>query len=604
LQTTLARGDGERRLDAIRRIEEHLRLLEGPESEFRSIVFNVDAIIASAGSGKTNAAIGLAIEASKRHLTVLLLADDLHLESEHGLANRVRDGLGLPAGVGLIDFLRLAEPRLRNERRKLVVVIDAVNESPNYDLLRKNIESFASECLPFQVQIFITCRDIFWKGFFFSRSYPLAGLLRAIHRLGDFSFDEFSRAWHKYRTVFDVNVILSSEAENAIRHPLLLRFFCETYGGSSKKNQPRKYIQDIRLKSLFDEYWRTKLEAMRLNLHLLHGEVFDDLLLATAAKMMDSNERWIDLATVGAGDVDRQGSPYVAILDEGVILERAVGLDNRRLVTFVYEEFMEYMMARVLYRGMSESTEGSIRDSVERLIMSAVRSHNLMGALRYLAVTLREERGISIWRGLLQLEHRWSLDALRSLNQLGSRDWDSDAAATLPVLAQLQLTGEDLPDYCSELLGLCRCCPNSFTNSVAETLKYLSCVDDDDVRAAAAKMLAALAFNQGDANAKAAIQDLVSAVDDLVSLGEGTLGIDYGHHLHSELDLMKKDFHALDYRCHAILIDMISQVSGSPVSGFLPLELLDTKGLKFHLQPERTLALRRAQRRNTVDRTI
>jgi hypothetical protein len=41
------------------------------------------------------------------------------------------------------------------------------------------------------------------------------------------------------------------------RHPLLLRFFCETYTG-----QRLGRLGDIRLKDLFDTYWQTKLASI------------------------------------------------------------------------------------------------------------------------------------------------------------------------------------------------------------------------------------------------------------------------------------------------------------------------------------------------------
>lgn len=578
LRNDFAEGRTQGRLERVRNIEQGLygMAMYDTIQDLKAAVFNLVALVAMAGSGKTNVAASLALGASRKHLCALLLGDELQLESDRSLADRIRENLGLPREISFDAFLEQVEPQLRNEGRKVFIVIDAVNETRDYDLLRKNIENLASHFVFHEVVILITCRDIFWRGFFWSESLPLAGFTKEVLDLGEFTPSEFGEAWRRYRGLFHVNAQLSPSAQNALRHPLLLRFFCETYGKKEAGRTTRR-IHDIRLKNLFDEYWSTKLETIRLKLHYRTSAPIDDFLVNLAGLMLRLRKRWLTVEEVSAGisatDMERSDSPYVAILDEGVILERAQVSKDTRVIGFVYEEFMEYVMAKWVYRAVETLAVDELRATLARMMTQRGRSPNLPGTMRYLAVMLREEKNVSLWPDLLRLDHRWSLDALRSIAQLDVDRWDEEAAKTLPYLAALQLTSDDLADYSPELLDLCTKCAELFCSQVSLALKFLTCVPDEDVSSEAVKTLAWLAFDRQRPEARTAISDLIGALDDIVVFGEQYMGARFASVLHEELYLMKKHLPELRFDSYQVLDDMVGQVSYSILAGLLPLEM-------------------------------
>ena len=120
-----------------------------------------------------------------------------------------------------------------------------------------------------RVKLVITCRDFYWgvfKGPFWGGATvnPLPADIaedeEGASGSGDFNrftTDEQEIALGLYLKHYGISGRPIGDAVEQLRHPLLLRFFCEAYRG-----QEVEELEDIRLKELFDRYWDQKLASV------------------------------------------------------------------------------------------------------------------------------------------------------------------------------------------------------------------------------------------------------------------------------------------------------------------------------------------------------
>ena len=145
-----------------------------------------------------------------------------------------------------------------------------------------------------------------------------------------------------------------------------------------------------------------------------------EYLLNIAAYMLHKNVGAIPLvdmnkATFIDEKYDDPRSTYGRIRDEYIILEeKELGKSQRNLqVAFVYEEFMEYVMARSLIDDWDQEGLDNTEISIE--IENITKKYNefaqIFGVMVYLALMLKSERNLDLWSLLLSKEKngkRWS----------------------------------------------------------------------------------------------------------------------------------------------------------------------------------------------------
>ena len=172
-------------------------------------------------------------------------------------------------------------------------------------------------------------------------------------QLANFSNTEDHLAFDKYFTHYQIHVTPEGNAREQFRHPLLLRFFCETYRGEHVGT-----IRDVRLKHLFDRYWKQKLGSMadRMRDQDTRARVqdlvakFGDCIVGIAREMLTQCRRSlpVPIAREKAQSAHQTlvvDLPYSRIVDEYIILEEVEAGNGGTQVVFVFEEFMEYAMA-------------------------------------------------------------------------------------------------------------------------------------------------------------------------------------------------------------------------------------------------------------------
>ena len=348
-------------------------------------------VVDRAGSGKTNLLCHMAAGTAEQQPTLLFFGkqqligvDSLVLE-----VTRAVDSLVPYAAGSALDELNEV---LGRDGLFLTVFVDGINENrrlPDFDEAVLRLLNWA---IPHRIKVVLTCRDIYAS---FFRTGEWVPRLRATvrERLNEFSTEEYRTATELYLRHYQLSCTLREEAERACRHPLLLRFFCEAYGEIDGSLRTLGVIRDIKLKELFSVYLSRKLEQIREVLGHRDTRLIHRFVQEVALRMFHTSSGVLSLEDIenvtGERDTSTHNSIYVRLLDEDIILEEhpGGGLDEKR-VSFVYEEFMEFLLARSL---LSIRMEGASVGKIFALLESSNQGWaNARGVAEYVGLMLLE----------------------------------------------------------------------------------------------------------------------------------------------------------------------------------------------------------------------
>lgn len=321
--------------------------LQDAADHFRKAASSVALIVDKAGGGKTNLLCWFVERLIAQRRPVLFVSGKTPIRDESDLIWKViLQRTGFVRGSKEEHLVHL-DALLAEANTPLYVVVDGINEADRADVMNSALAYTLRELSAHRFFFFISCRDIYWS--FFSReSWPSAfAEARLEGGLFEFSQEEVDEAIPKYTTHFKIEVSISDNAKQQLRHPLLLRFFCEAYGDATGPMRKLAPVSEIRLKPIFDQYWKEKIS--RETEQLVH-ELADSMFLRSTPSL--------DLGHVSTkfvtSDTLSPRSTYNRLRDEHVIVreEQRANDDGTKgavVVSFVYEPFMEYAIARSLY---------------------------------------------------------------------------------------------------------------------------------------------------------------------------------------------------------------------------------------------------------------
>ena len=405
-------------------------------------------VLAPAGSGKTNLLCRLAQSSASLRPTVLLIGSQLRLDAEHGLWTQVFGACGLPmvAGESRKDRIGRLQAAVARSAHGFAIILDAINEYSDPVALRRELSVFLQDCEQAGLHLLVSCRDYYWGLFdadwwsHFVRSHH--DERKSTRRmLGNFSPDETGRALKAYFERYGVSAQPQGNALEQFRHPLLLRFFCETYHGETLGR-----LRDIRLKDLFDTYWDRKLRSIAERM-IDQGVVgvtnelkrsVGQCILDIASHMLTHNVRAISVQsahqiTHSEGLASQLAAPYGRILDEHIVLEEldSYGTADTTLVAFVFEEFMEYAMARAMLARWRGFSLDQISVAVVKITEQYGDFSQVLGVVLYLALMLKEERDMALWPTLIDLGPQWEKVIIAAFRRLPDNQIDDGVFSAL-----------------------------------------------------------------------------------------------------------------------------------------------------------------------------
>lgn len=299
------------------------------------------AIVDRAGRGKTNLACRLAAQVVERY-PVILLSGQLELSAEFDLERHVQRELETRLPGSFADWMSRLDPELEPAAQWLFIVIDGINENRDLPLLARMLDRFLPKARAHRIKLIVTCRDIYWETF----EPHFDGYLFGAQRLdlGLFDEAEWRAAAAAYFAEYAIGAELGREAEAALRNPLLLRFFCE-----ANRGREIGFVENLRLVEVFDLYVERVARSIADALGLIAPRPVIEFLLSIARILWHgrSSETILEALGITPAQASRTDGVYSRVRAEGLVLEQLSGRYGSKIRTrFIYDEFMEYMIAR------------------------------------------------------------------------------------------------------------------------------------------------------------------------------------------------------------------------------------------------------------------
>jgi len=324
---------------------------------------NCIILVDGAGSGKTNILCHTA-EALDPDNPVILISGRMLPAGEYGIEEYIRQRLELQLAGLFTDWVNRVDS-LREQKKWLYILIDGINENGSLHQLSAVLNSFLSRTRHRRIRVVLSCRDLVWDLF---RGSVSPWLFREPISIENYSNEEWERAAELYFRKYRIECLPDRDAGIALRNPLLLRFFCVANSGKQLGR-----VDSIKMVKVFDLYLEQINHSACRRMNLPGGEPALRLLLQLAGQMWKDRSTAVP-ASLLQGGTSQSDQLYHSILDENIVLEEEVHIySTDRNVKFLYDEFMEYILARVwleaVYRSADreKAVDETIRASLSNL---------------------------------------------------------------------------------------------------------------------------------------------------------------------------------------------------------------------------------------------
>jgi hypothetical protein len=361
-------------------------------------------IIASAGKGKTNAICHLVESYLEQGGPCVLLSGKRVIKSDYDIEIHINSLLFHVQQHGVENFHQMLK-KIKTHNKPFMVFIDGINENQNPHATDVAIKQIIAQMAPLGIKFCISCRDFSWQYFRDDVWNEFLGINQIESgrsppkafeaRLGDFSEDEFAEALDLYfgEDGYNIQGTLENEAGRICTNPLLLRFFCEAFSGENVG-----IVKEIRLSELFEVYLHKKMHNISHELELYTADILERCLAQIALTMMDKGSRYLSI-----NDAERivsaiSGETATKILDkffdEDVILHLSANWTMEAEINFVYDAFMEFLVARHLsHKWLREGMDTNEKlDEIKRMLEKSEEFDQWLGIIHYLLLFMEEDR--------------------------------------------------------------------------------------------------------------------------------------------------------------------------------------------------------------------
>jgi len=321
-------------------------------------------LVGNAGYGKTNVICHLADSLSKKY-PVVLLSGQVEITGQYNIEYYIQRQLEsfLPGQF----FNWMNRIILDNQSRQcLFILIDGINENSNLPLFIRLLRDFIVQIEDKRIKIILSCRNIFWD--LFSATLKPSLFKTKTIELNDFNEQEINQAIRLYFKRFNIQSSFDAINLLSLRNPLLLRFFCEAY-----RDCQLDKVSNIELLSVFNLYVERVEAKIVEQLGLLRTEQIIGLLTKLGHRMWLKRKTSLKLSEleITPEESSKSTSIYNLIRSENLIFEENLQfLATQRNVRFLYDEFMEYIIARSWLEQLAVSQE--LETKIEILLQEAV----------------------------------------------------------------------------------------------------------------------------------------------------------------------------------------------------------------------------------------
>jgi len=422
-------------------------------------------VVDIAGSGKTNLCCRLALQLVNKAFVIFVTGKAFGKDFSNVvryIEAEIREALHLSMEM---DLKRLSR-WLQEIGYPLVIIFDGVNENSSPAQMRKNLQALYDVVVNSPTRALITSRVEYWN--YYSDILTHDGFSRVTGgKLAKFTEDEHETAIPVYLDHYKIDVRLESRAWEQLKRPLILRFFCEAYGNPKRKAfRHIPPIKEVRLFRLFGEYCRVKYGNICENLnadgYFVSEKQIEEVSYLIAELCLQKKRRALQaelLLTLIEKRSIHAAHIYRALLDEDIVIEETLEIKGRsleRTTSFVYEAFMEYLMAKVLLFNC-DNEDAKLASQVEELVVDDSEFVHVRGILAFLMPYCVDDFPKTRELILLQLRRpEYAENCVPVLLNLWDSDWELgiwpvlQAAAENLLIVPLEQLAVFVEDWVSE----------------------------------------------------------------------------------------------------------------------------------------------------------
>jgi len=319
-------------------------------------------IFGGAGLGKTHVACHICRERIANDLPAILLLGK-HFTGNLPLEKQILQILDIPSNYSWEDFAQALQSAAEAHKTKIPIVIDALNESQNVDMWKRELPGFAYALTNLsQVILITTCRSNYRREIW-QPSRPK----NAIVTYG-FGPESLGDAIVKYFDWYKIKCDLTIAPLNQFYHPIFLKIFCESQN-RERRVEKQIYLGEQTLLQVFEDYITRCNEAIcsKLSKHP-SAHILQNALKNLAKELWERKSRYVSLSDavklIDSTDMealDWPNSITYAILDEGLLINRDL-INGQEAVLFAYNLLGGYTIAKEI---TSTSTSERIDDYVK-----------------------------------------------------------------------------------------------------------------------------------------------------------------------------------------------------------------------------------------------
>ncbi|KAB8320491.1 CHAT domain-containing protein [Tolypothrix campylonemoides VB511288] len=324
------------------------------------------ALVSNAGYGKTNVICHLANSLSKNY-PVILLSGQIEITSQYDIEYQIQRQLESFLPGSFVNWMNRIKQILDNPSRQcLFILIDGINENSNLPLFIRLLRDFLIKIEDKRIKLILSCRNLFWD--LFSGTLKSSLFENKKIELSEFTGQETNLAIHLYFKRFNIQSGFDASNLLSLRNPLLLRFFCEAY-----RDCQLDKVSNLELLSVFNLYVERIEAKISEQLGFLRTEQIIVLLTKLGYRMWLNRKTSLNLSEleITPEEASKSISIYNLIRSENLIFEESLQLSaTQRVVRFLYDEFMEYIIARSWLEHLAVSQE--LEKAIEILLQEAV----------------------------------------------------------------------------------------------------------------------------------------------------------------------------------------------------------------------------------------
>ncbi|MCA2553225.1 MAG: DUF4062 domain-containing protein, partial [Microcystis sp. M04BS1] len=323
-------------------------------------------LVSNAGYGKTNVICRIADKLSKSY-PVVLLSGQMESNSQYDIEYHLQRQLELFLPGSFANWVNRIQPVSKNTNRQwLFILIDGINENSNLPLFVRLLRGFIDKIEGKRIKLILSCRNLFWD--LFSANLKESLFENRILELNEFTQQEENQAIQLYFNRFKIQANFDTSNISSLRNPLLLRFFCEAY-----REREIAKVSNIELLSVFDLYLERIEAKINEQLGLLRSGQIIQFLTKLSYQMWETRRTNISLSEIHITpeEVSKITSIYNLIRSENIIFEESLQIyASQKNVRFLYDEFMEYIIARSWVENLITSQE--LEQATEIILQQAV----------------------------------------------------------------------------------------------------------------------------------------------------------------------------------------------------------------------------------------